>query len=340
MGLVIISCSKIDPDDSVYSNPVFRMSGTIDGDSISYVAGENTELSTYHEVEFNRSYLGSSFISLNGEMLLQSDFALEGILGVSGTIEDAVFGSINNTFQLNINEVTNGDYTSAHSWYVNNTLQAQSAQISGNGIYDIRLDIQSYGEFYSLRDKVIIGGTETDEPQILIEDYGQNTFSFHVIDIPEEVDSVAWSIDDGVIGFIPIVDIVTPIELNQERYVVLCEYYQDGVLKNYKSVMFGPYSANPIISMDSLMQHISSSSAPDYTKGQITLEHNGQLYHTKDDYQNTYFEVNDIQPFTEPVTGLEMIKAHLVLETYVYNEVGDSIPLNLNGVIGIQRFPN
>lgn len=340
VGLLVFSCSKIDPDDSVYMNPVFKMSGTIDGDSINYVAGENSELHTYHQVDFDRSYLGSSFVNMDGEVVLQSDFALKGVLGLSATIDDAIFGTINNTFDLSIDDVTNGDFTSAHTWYVNNIPQPQNAQLNGNGVYDIKLEVQSYGEFYTLMDRVIVGGEELDEPQIFIEDYGQNMFSFHLNEMPQEIDSVVWSIDDGVEGFMPLENVMNPIELNQERYVILCKFYKDGLLINYKSLMFGPYSMNPIISMEDLMQHIASSSAPDYTKGQITLDHNGSAYMTRDDYLNTYFEINEIEPFTEPVTGKEFIKANLVLETYLFNSSGDSIPLHLNGVIGIQRFPN
>lgn len=340
MALFALACNKVEPDDPVYSNPVFKMSGTVDGDSLDYVAGVNSELQTYHYVEFDRSYLGSTFISENGDELLKSEFALEGVLGLTSNLDDAVIGTINKEFELKINDVENGSYASNHVWYVNDLAQEQAAIINGTGTYDIRLELESYGENYVLLDKLILGGEETDEPEIIIEEVQPSLFTFNVSNLPQDLDSVVWKLDNGVHGFLPIDNVLFPAELNPERYVVLCEFYKDGTLLNYKSEMFGSGGLYPIISMDNLLENVSNSAAPNFTKGQMTINHNGIMYSTKDNFSNTEFEVENIEPFTEPVTGEQMIKATISLNTYLFNSYSDSIPLSLNGVIGIQRFPD
>jgi hypothetical protein len=334
-----LACTK-EPVQVYQGSPVFKIKGTIGGESINIDAGVNGYMESYHDTLFNKSYVGCSFVSETSASPIHFDLALDGLLNdvlFSGGFNNIELGSLSKVYPLLMSEVSYYDIITSGEWIVNGTSYANDAFIESNGVYDIEFRFLSYGEEYILRDKLYVGGEEHFEPEIEIIEGDQGLFTFMANNVPSHVDSVEWILDSGFETFVSFSP-QAEFQLSPERFVIQCNYYSNGSIVNYRSQMFGYESTFGNISIDNILNSITELSNIEGAKGQMIIEKNDVQYVSLDNMPSV-FEISNFETFTDPSTSMELLKGDFVLGMVLFASPSDSLVIDLQGTMGLKLNP-
>lgn len=343
--LVLASCNKVKLEpgtDSYAGAPVFTIQGMIGVDSTAFVVGENAELDTYHYVVGGRSFVGSSVVNAQGDTVIKLDFALSDLLSVNSFTQPIDIGSLDFHDTLDIQDVPNYATLMNHLWVVDGIGYQDLFPIPGPGEYNVTLLMQSAGEDYELEDKLVVGTEELYEPEIALQEVSPNMIVFNAVNVPAIVDSIAWFWHDGAVSSGYITNNGTPTYFSNGRHVLRCDFYAQGTLINYKSMMFqsGGNPIAPVMSIDSTLSAIEYASVYPTSRGKITVLYNGEIFTSKESYTGGSFQFTNLQTFIEDVTGDEYLNGDLMIDTYLFNQLGDSIPVFFSGTFGLQKNPD
>jgi hypothetical protein len=348
LAIVLVSCKKVELEPNTPSSspsPVFHASVTVDGNSNPIAVGETTSLTSYHEMVGVGSYFGTSFIDDLGNDLLSFEFGLLTPLTSTSLSSTVDFGSLNCNYELDANNLQTNVPFSTYVWDVDGTTYINTnAPITEFGAHDITFyALLADGSEVMLKDRVVVGGLEMDEPEILIAEVAPNEYTFSDANTPSTVDSIQWEINVGNSAIVVSSDsffyITLPFPL--EHFTVTLSYYENGNLVNYSSIMHASplFPAAPYVDMNNAIANIESAAIPLSPHGKATYNYNGELYSTKD---NTVanFSMSNMNMFVDEYTLDTYLKGSLQFESYLYNTSGDSIYVEVSSEIGFSDVPN
>ena len=298
-------------------------------------------LSTSHDTLDGYSLLNSSFIMDAGQQTNQGNFEMD--LRFFGDVQNLVsnsipIGSLNNRYEFSINDVTNGFIADISSWLVNGFIYDDIVTIETQGKYDVELYLEIEDQNYILKDRLVIGWVENNEPDIIVNNVLGSVYQLETTNNPNFVDSIAWSVDSGGGIFTEVLDPLS-LTLIGSRHVILCEYFVNGELINYKSRMIEGVAGTSVVNVHDLFESINAQSLSLDSKVEVSIKYNGETFSTINSEQPALLDISNISAFTDPGNNEQLLKADLVLSLYLHASPQDSILLDVDGVIGIKRFP-
>ncbi|MFK7785295.1 MAG: hypothetical protein AB8B56_09270 [Crocinitomicaceae bacterium] len=346
--IVAAGCQKVELQPTTpptSDSPVFHASILVDGDSSSMEVGENIHLTTDHEIIGIGSYFSTSFTDLSGNDLLSFEFGMLTPLNSTSLSSLVNFGSLTCDYELDVNDLFTNLPFAVYSWEVDGTPYFNSnGHITEFGEHDVSFYATlADGSEITLHDKVIVGGLETDEPEILISSIGATEYLCFTNNLPPNVDAISWELHYGN-GIImtsndSVFHIVTTMPM--ENFTVICNYYSNGELVNYYSTMYASplFPAAGYVDFGNAIINIENAALPMNPQGKITYNHNGTLYSTQDNTISTFL-MSNMDMFIDEYTNETYFKGQLQFGSYLYSASGDSIYVEISSEIGFSDVPN
>lgn len=346
--IAFVGCKKVELEPTTPStspSPVFTAAINVNGESNLIEVGGNANLSTYHRMVGESSYVGTTFSNLSGDDLLSFEFGFFGPLSQSSFTSPVDFGSLRCNHELDILNVESTLPIVSYTWNVNGEQYIDmNVPLTEYDEYDISLDVLlSNGAQVQLKDRLILGGLEIYEPEIVFVEVSPYEFVFSPLNYSSDIDSIRWEIQspfDSTTLTSNEVNFHTLIPFLSESFVVTCYYYVDG-MENYISEMHSISASQsvPIVNLGSSIFSIQNLSFPASTRGKVSYNYNGDLY-TTDDGQISTFQLNNIQQFTDEYTAETYIKGSILFSSYLHNSFGDSIYVEVDSEIGFSDMPD
>ena len=345
--IAIVGCKKVelDPDSpSTNPTPVFTANVTVNGDTQLIAVGENANLSTYHNTIGLSPYLGTTFTDLSGNELLSFDFGCFMPFDQSCFSQSVEFGSLEcDDYVLDVFNVQTYAPIVYYTWSVNGeTFVNTDAHLTSYGIYDVVLSASLLdGTQILLRDRVILGGLEVFEPEIVATEVAPGDFLFSPVNYSSDIDSIHWELFTESYPPVASNDVNFQISIPNptEKFSVVCYYFVDGEV-NYTSAMYSnsPYPAATIADFGYCINSIEDQALPLITRGKATYNYNGDSYTTKDGQTST-FQMNNMQQFIDEYSMESFLKGDMEFSSYLYNTSGDSIYVEISSEIGFSDTP-
>jgi hypothetical protein len=343
----VVGCKKVelDPDSpSTSPAPVFTADVLVNGDAHLIAVGDNATLSTYHNTLGLSPYLGTTYTDVSGNDLLSFEFGFLMPFDQSSFSQSVEFGSLEcDDYVLDIFNVQTYAPISYYTWSVNGEIFVNTdAHLTSYGEYDITLSATLLdGAQIFLRDRVILGGVETFEPEIVATEVAPGDFLFSPLNYTSEIDSIHWELFTE--SFPPVasndVNFQISIPSPTEKFSVVCYYFVDGEV-NYSSAMYSnsPFPAAPIADFGFCIDYIENLALPLTTKGKVTYNYNGDSYSTKGG-QASAFQMSNVQQFMDEYSLETYLKGAMEFSSYLYNTSGDSIYVEITSDIGFSDTP-
>lgn len=346
--LIAVSCKKVELDPTTpptSSSPVFHAAMVIDGDSNLIEVGENVHLTSYHDIVGIGSYFGTSYTNISGDDLLSFEFGLINPLNSTSLSSGVNFGSLECYYELDVNDVFSNVPITLYAWEVDGTSYVNTnAPITEFGEHDVTfLAILANGSEVTLKDRITVGGVETNEPEVTITNLAPDEYVFSAVNIPNEIDSIEWEVQygNGLLLTSNEIDFYFISSLPFENCTVTCSYFSDGSLVNYWSQMHvNPTLPNTtFVDIDFAVTNLENSALPTTPNGKVTYNHNGVIYTTRDNTVSN-FSMSNMNIFLDEYTSETYLKGSLTFESYLHNSSGDSIYVELSSEIGFSDMPD
>jgi len=346
--LMLFGCKKVPIAPGTGSSseePMFFANFAIDGTDHSFTIGENTQLYSNCVPVGGNSLLSSIILDESGNSFLLFEFAIPGELTVNSFNTPISFTSPNVNYSIDIADVSNGQLITNGSWRMMGVDQGTTLSISEWGVYDVEMDIlEMSGQpvQLNLRDKLIVGGIEVDEPDFTVSAIGTDYFATLDAPTPSGVDNVLWYVGSEEFGDKQPFDPINGISITNPYAVITCEFYSEGELINYKSQMVSnPFSQpSSLVEISQSLTSITAGTSISSVYGKISCFHNGQYYSTIYTPLTPTFDVSNVHSEIESITGHEYIVTSINFESDLMNASNESIHVTISGDFGFITIPN
>ena len=307
--LALVSCKKEKLPELPDSNsPVFSIEGTIDGQSISVIAGDNDYFMHSEEFEFNNvvQWKGSLANEENSFEIVLSD----GIVDVPNSSYDITqldYLSITEMpgvplLILDKNNLSNGEFIQSIKWIVNGEVYTPSGPlvIYEPGKHTICAEVTFNNQSQAINCSEVILGYDKNAKGTLKYIIGQNNTLLAFFDTPEyEIDFVEWFINDSLVS---IDKVNLSIKLNSDTCVLKAiVHYANGVIRTRSAFVNKTYPQHCIQDLTAFEDQNSTSW--DF-KLRLNIVHNGQHYQgVETTTANTQLQINSIQEYGYNANG-------------------------------------
>lgn len=348
VGIALTACKKVplEPNTTnISGDPMFFTELSINGNETSIVVGENAELVSESFSMGDNSFVSSVLNDAFGNSLLELELVLPGELSTHSFDDPVAFTFYPQTdYTIHINDLMNGASVTNGSWHMLGQNVGSQLHINEMGVYDIDLEINELSGLVTnlvLKDRLVVGGNETNEPDFEINNIVGNLYTPVLLSTPPEVDEVRWYTGSDYFGDKLYFDPNTGIEVLFDYAVITCEFYAQNELVNVKSELV----TTPFLGPGTLLETshdltlLTSGSIVNQSFGVISCLHNGDYYSTALSPLEPTITFSNVHTEIEAVTGHEYVIATIHFDSNLMNANGESIHVLFSGDFGFKKSP-
>jgi hypothetical protein len=280
---LIVSCKKEKlPELPTSNSPVFKIEGTIDGQSISVIAGDDDYFMHSKEFMFNSvtQWQGSLSNGANAFEITLSD----GIIDVPNSSYDLTqlnylsITEMPNTplLVLDKTNLSNGEFIQSIKWIVNDEVHTTQGPlvIYEPGKHTICAEVTFNNQSQAINCSEVILGYDKNAKGALKYVIGQNNTLVAFFDTPEyEIDYVEWFINDSMVSTNK-VNLSTDLSANSCHLKAIV-HYANGVIRTRSAFVNKAYPQHYIQDLTAFEDQNSMSW--DF-KLRMNISYNGQNY--------------------------------------------------------------
>lgn len=338
--IFLTACKKesIEPDE-MSEVPVFSVTGTVDGQPVSFYAGVDGAYLTTYTSDWN------GVDCFSGKLTKGTDFADFGLF--DGNVLSSVdfIPELGSNFYLTLPYSTPLLYIDKFQFSNETEIAEISIKVNGEekggaltiyepGIYSICINVtfaDASSSSMEICNDVVLG--YIDDATFVLNHSSIGGQIQASIDQTENVNSIQWYLDGNLVSSTSNLDYSIAPGLHQLTAIVT---YTNGIVRSRKIIVDGNSEGRFLEDI-----HLFKNLIPEYLnqdyKGRFDVKVNGVLYTHIGDPNNTSLEVTGIAPYGKNSAGKDVYKVSGNLTTQMKNTVNQSIvDAQFSIVIGVE----